>query len=337
MKECNDSAERKQQVSIIIPAYNEANIIGKVIRDIKELYPDAEILVVDDGSKDDTAQEAQEAGAIVYQHAYNVGNGAAIKTGIRLAKGDVFVFMDGDGQHDPADIQRLTKHIPKYDLVVGERPKGGQSSFFRAFGNWVYNQFASYVAKFPIRDLTSGFRAIKAEIAREFIYLLPNTYSYPTTITLGVLRSGRTVKYQKINIQPRQSGKSGISLVADGVRFFMIITKICTLYSPFRIFLPTSFSLFTLGISYYIYTYLTIGRFTNMSQLLLSTSVIIFMMGLVSEQICQLRFEKRSAVRRTDLVGPKRQSRTDAQGEKHDVRYIDEAAFQATVGDQVPR
>jgi glycosyltransferase involved in cell wall biosynthesis len=294
--------DQGKRVSVVIPAFNEADNIAHVIRDILALHPDAEVLVIDDGSSDETAERAQGAGATVYRHAYNIGNGAAVKTGIRVASGDVLVFMDGDGQHDPLDIQRLLNHIPKYDLVVGERPKGGQASFFRALGNWIYNRFASYVAKFTIRDLTSGFRAIKADIAREFIFLLPNTYSYPTTITLGVLRSGRSVRYQKINIRRRLGGKSGIRIMSDGIRFFMIITKICTLYSPFRIFLPVSFLLFLLGVFYYGFTFVTAGRFTNMSQLLISTSVIIFMMGLVSEQICQLRFERRTAFRKSDHV-----------------------------------
>lgn len=289
-------------VSIIIPTFNEAENIADVITDIKTLYPDMEVLVVDDGSTDNTAEAALRVGAVVYRHAYNIGNGAAVKTGIRTATGDILVFMDGDGQHDPKDIHRLLSHIPEHDLVVGERPKGGQATSFRALGNWIYNRFASYVAKFPVLDLTSGFRAIKADVAREFIYLLPNTYSYPTTITLGVLRSGRSIKYQPINIRRRQGGKSGIRLVSDGIRFFMIITKICTLYSPFRIFLPVSFFLFMLGLLYYGYTFITAGRFTNMSQLLFSTSVIIFMMGLVSEQICQLRFERRTAIRKSDYM-----------------------------------
>lgn len=328
---------RSKMASIIIPVYNEAENIADVIKEIRKTYPDLEVLVIDDGSSDDTAEIASKAGAIVYRHAYNIGNGAAVKTGIRMASGDVLVFMDGDGQHDPEDIRRLLKHIPKFDLVVGERPKGGQSSISRAFGNWIYNRFASYVAKFSIQDLTSGFRAIKADVAREFIYLLPNTYSYPTTITLGVLRSGRSVKYQKINIRPRQGGKSGIRVLSDGIRFFMIITKICTLYSPFRIFLPTSFSLFMLGVMYYGYTFLTAGRFTNMSQLLFSTSVIIFMIGLVSEQICQLRFEKRTAVRRTDRLGPQARKSPEADITNPLTRQSDDTPLTSTGIDRVPR
>jgi glycosyltransferase involved in cell wall biosynthesis len=279
-------------VSVIIPVFNEAENIGQIIREIATIYPDYEIIVVNDGSTDETAEVAKGAGAIVFSHPYNIGNGAAIKSGIRIASGDVLIFMDGDGQHDPKDIKKMLDLFPDYDMVVGARPKGHQASLWRALGNRVYNGFASYVAKFSIEDLTSGFRAVKAEIARSFLYLLPNTYSYPTTMTLGVLRSGRSVKYVPIQSKKRSKGKSKVKLFRDGVRFFMIITKICALYSPLRIFLPVSVFLFFTGLFYYLYTYVVSGRFTNMSALLFTTSIIVFMIGLVSEQICQMRFDR---------------------------------------------
>ena len=282
----------KNRISIIIPAYNEALTIGDLVLKTKELYPDVEVIVVNDGSVDDTAAIAKDAGAHVYSHPYNIGNGAAIKSGIRIAGGDILVFMDGDNQHNPEYIAKLLRYIPDYDMVVGSRSNGHQASLGRTFGNTAYNWLASYVAKFYIPDLTSGFRAIKADIARNFLYLLPNTYSYPSTLTLGVLRSGRSVKYMPINVLKRTTGKSEISPFKDGVRFLMIIIKICTLYSPLRVFLPVSFGLFVLGLSYYMFTYLSSGRFSNMSLLLFTTSIIIFMMGLVSEQICQMRFER---------------------------------------------
>ena len=219
-----------QRVSIIIPAYNEAQSIGGIVNKLRSLHPKYEIVVIDDGSKDDTAEVAGHAGAVVYRHPYNIGNGAAIKSGIRVASGDILVFMDADGQHDPAEIQELLAFFPDYDMVVGARTKGGQASLGRALGNKIYNVFASYVAKFPIKDLTSGFRAVKAEIAREFLYLLPNTYSYPTTMTLGVLRTGRSLSYVPINARKRQKGKSKIKFFRDGTRFFMIIIRICTFY-----------------------------------------------------------------------------------------------------------
>jgi glycosyltransferase involved in cell wall biosynthesis len=281
------------KISAIIPAYNEATTIGDIVSRIRALYPEIEIIVVNDGSEDETAAVAKRAGAKVYSHPYNIGNGAAIKSGIRAASGEILVFMDADLQHTPEEIKTMLDYFPDYDMVVGARSKKDQISFGRAFGNKLYNLLASYVAKFNVQDLTSGFRAIKSNIAQQFLYLLPNSYSYPATLTLAVLRTGRALKYVPITTKVRKAGKSNIKIFKDGVRFFMIIIKICTLFSPFRIFLPVSFIMFCLGLFYYLYTFLTAGRFTNMSALLFSTSIIIFMMGLISEQICQMRFERR--------------------------------------------
>jgi hypothetical protein len=200
--------------------------------------------------------------------------------------------MDADGQHDPKDISSLLAHFPNYDMVVGARGKGHQASWPRGIANVIYNRFASYVAKFQVQDLTSGFRAIKARIAGNLLYLLPNTYSYPTTLTLSVLRSGRSLKYVSVNTGARSKGKSKIKIFRDGMRFFLIITKICALYSPLRIFLPVSLLTFLGGLINYIYTFLLWSRFTNMSALLFTTSIIIFMMGLISEQVAQMRYER---------------------------------------------
>jgi glycosyltransferase involved in cell wall biosynthesis len=281
------------KISIIIPAHNEAENIGALVREVRALYPDAELIVVNDGSTDKTAKVAHEAGAQVYSHPYNIGNGAAIKSGIRAASGDILVFMDADGQHRPEDVARLLELFPEYDMVVGARSFSGQASFGRAVGNKIYNWLGSYVAKFPIHDLTSGFRAVKADIAHGFLYLLPNTYSYPTTLTLGVLRTGRSLKYISIQARSRKRGSSGIKLFRDGVRFFMIIIRICTLYSPMRVFLPVSLAMVLLGLINYAITYFSQGRFTNMSALLFTNGVLVFMMSLISEQISQMRFERR--------------------------------------------
>ena len=281
------------KISIIIPAHNEAENIGTLVREIRSLYPEAEVIVVNDGSTDQTAKAAHEAGAEVYSHPYNIGNGAAIKSGIRAASGDILVFMDADGQHKPEDVARLLELFPEFDMVVGARSFSGQASFGRAIGNKVYNWLGSYVAKFPIHDLTSGFRAVKTDIAHGFLYLLPNTYSYPTTLTLGVLRSGRSLKYIPIQARSRKRGTSGIKLFRDGVRFFMIIIRICTLYSPMRVFLPVSLAMVFLGLINYAITYFSQGRFTNMSALLFTNGVLVFMMSLISEQISQMRFERR--------------------------------------------
>ena len=287
----------KPNVSVIIPAYNEGDIIAQIVGQVRSLHPEFEIIVVDDGSSDDTSAEAAKAGATVYKHPYNIGNGAAIKSGIRVATGDILVLMDGDGQHNPEDISRMLAYFPDFDMVVGARSTVNQASLGRALGNKIYNWFASYVAKFPIKDLTSGFRVVKTNVARNFLYLLPNTYSYPTTLTLGTLRSGMSVKYIPIKIQKRRTGVSNIRMVRDGVRFFMIITRICTLYSPMRVFLPVSFVMFLLGLSNYLYTFIMRSRFTNMSVFLFVTAIVIFMMSLISEQICQMRFERRGGDR----------------------------------------
>jgi glycosyltransferase involved in cell wall biosynthesis len=278
-------------VSIVIPAYNEEAIIGQTVARIHSLYPDFETIVVDDGSTDNTAHKAREAGAKVFQHPYNIGNGAAVKTGIRNASGDMIVLMDGDGQHDPADIARLLEESDHYDLVVGARSTGSQASLGRRVANWFYNCMASYVAKFPIKDLTSGFRVFHKDTVLKYLYLFPNTFSYPTTSTLTYLRSGFTVKYIPIR-QHKRVGKSKIKLMEDGARFILIILRIATLFSPMRIFLPVSTFFLLTGLGYYMYTYWTSHRFTNMSALLLSVGVMVFLLGLISEQITQMRYDR---------------------------------------------
>ncbi len=285
------------KISVIIPAFNEAQSIGAIVLKIRALYPEFEVIVIDDGSKDGTAATALAAGAKVYSHPYNIGNGAAVKSGIRAANGDILVFMDGDGQHNPATIETMTSFFPEYDMVVGARVDGGQASVGRAIGNKAYNWLASYVANFKVEDLTSGFRAVKGDIARGFIHMLPNTYSYPSTLTLGALRSGRSLKFIPIKTHKRTTGKSNIKMFQDGIRFFMIITRIATFYSPMRVFLPVSFFMFLMGSIRYAYTFFTQGRFTNMSAIFYVSAVIIFMMSLISEQICQLRFERREIPR----------------------------------------
>jgi len=286
-----DSATSPVEVTVLLPAYNEEPSIGSTIREIKQLHPDFEILVVDDGSTDRTKEEAVKAGANVMKHPHNIGNGAAIKTGLRYASGEWVLMMDADGQHKPADIAKLLEHKDDYDMVVGARSKGSSTSWHRDLANFIYNWLASYVTKFKVEDLTSGFRLVKNDRISKFIYLLPNTFSYPSTITMAYLRSGLSIKYVPIQTLARQ-GKSKIKLFQDGIRFFLIITRIATLFSPFRVFLPVSFIFFITGLTYYIFTYITQHRFTNMSMLLLSSSVIIFMMGLVSEQISQMRYDR---------------------------------------------
>jgi glycosyltransferase involved in cell wall biosynthesis len=287
------------QTSIVIPVFNEAENLAALLAKIKALnLPGTEIVVVDDGSTDNSANVAVQAGATVIRHPYNIGNGAAIKSGIRAARGQRLVFMDGDGQHKPEDIPRLLSESKNYHMVVGARSKGSKLRFHRNVANLIYNILASYVTQFRVKDLTSGFRVLERLDALRFIDLLPNTFSYPTTLTLAFLRSGLTVKYLPIQTLYR-SGNSKISLITDGVRFLLIITKIATLFSPFRVFLPVSSFFFILGMGNYVYTYIAYGRLTNMSVFMWTAAVIIFMLGLVSEQIASLRMERQHATPKT--------------------------------------
>ncbi len=279
-------------ISIIIPVYNEEKAIAETISRISNVaLPPHEVLVIDDGSTDKTAEAARRAGATVISHPYNIGNGAAVKTGIRSSRGKVLVFMDGDGQHDPGDIPRLLAHIPRYQMVVGARQSSSQTHIHRSLANSVYNAFASFVAEFKIEDLTSGFRAMRRPDALRFCDMFPNRFSYPSTSTLAFLRSGRAITYIPIETKYRV-GKSKIRLIHDGFEFLLIIIKIAMTFSPLRVFIPVSSFLFFLGLLRYGYTYLFFSRFTNMSHLLINSSIIIFMLGLIAEQIASLRLEK---------------------------------------------
>lgn len=286
------AANREVRLSIIIPAKNEAEIIGEVVATVRQQYPEAEILVVNDGSEDDTAAVAEKAGAKVLTHPVSLGNGAAIKAGARAASGDVLVMMDGDGQHKAEDIPSLVERLDAgYDMAIGARDSGSHAGVGRLAANGLYNVFASLISGHRIPDLTSGFRAVRADFFREFLFLLPNGFSYPTTITMAFLRSGYPVTFVPINAE-RRTGTSHIRPIRDGLRFFAIIFKIATLYAPLKVFLPISGVFFLGGVGYYAYTYATMGRFTNMSMLILSASVIIFLIGLISEQITALTFSK---------------------------------------------
>ncbi|MBA4741532.1 MAG: glycosyltransferase family 2 protein [Azoarcus sp.] len=281
-------------VSVVIPARNEAGAIGDVVQRLRQILPEVEILVVDDGSTDDTATVAREAGATVVSHQRGMGNGAAIKAGARKAQGEIIVFMDGDGQHDPADISRLLARLDEgHDMVVGARDEASQASVGRGIANRFYNRLASYMTNQRIEDLTSGFRAVRADKFREFLYLLPNGFSYPTTITMAFFRAGYSVAYEPIQAAKR-IGKSHLRIVKDGIRFLLIIFKVGTLYSPLKLFAPLAMAFFLFGAAWYGYTLVTQNRFTNMSALMFTTSIIVFMMGLVSEQITALMYKDSS-------------------------------------------
>lgn len=278
-------------ISIVIPAKNEARNLETLLPRLRSIQPNAEIIVVNDGSHDNTAEIVRRHEVRLLEHPYSMGNGASIKTGARHAKGQILVFMDGDGQHDPDDISRLlTKLDQGYDMAVGARQTDTHASLARRMGNSFYNKLASVMTGYQIDDLTSGFRAVRARHFRKFLYLLPNGFSYPTTSTMAFFRSGLPVAYVPIRAT-RREGKSHIRLLRDGVRFFLIILKIGSLYSPMRLFLPISLALFVLGSGHYLYTYNTEHRFTNMSALLYISSLIIFLIGVLSEQVSSLHYK----------------------------------------------
>lgn len=278
------------QISVVLPAKNEAQGLERTLPVLRACLPDAQIIVVNDGSTDNTAVVAADHGATVLSSPYAMGNGAAIKRGARVASGDVIVFMDADGQHDPKLIPQLLAKLEEgYDMVVGARDASGQASAGRSVANGFYNKLASWMTGHRIGDLTSGFRAVRADRFREFLHLLPNGFSYPTTSTMAFFRSGYPVAYVPIPVAAR-IGKSHIKPIRDGLRFLLIIFRIATLYSPLKLFLPTAAGFFLVGGGYYAWTYVRDGRFTNMSMLMFSASVIIFLIGLVSEQITGLTY-----------------------------------------------
>ena len=277
-------------VSVVIPAYNEADAIAGVVTAIGAAGPWREIIVVDDGSEDGTSARAAAAGAIVVRHPYNKCNGAAVKSGIRRATGDHVLILDGDGQHQAADARRLVARLGEFDLVIGARSKSTQATQARRFGNQALNRFASYLTGRDIPDLTSGFRAARREYLLEFLHLLPNGFSTPTTTTLAFIKAGYNVAFEPAEARPRL-GASKIRLARDGAKFFMIILKIVTIFSPLRVFIPLAAISFSIGLAYGIWNVAVHARIPNGSVLLILFSVVVFLVGLVSEQISALRFE----------------------------------------------
>ena len=291
-------------VSIILPAKNEADNLVRVLPALRAAQPDAEIIVVNDGSSDNTVAVCAANGVRCVSHPYSMGNGAAIKTGARNASHDVLMFMDADGQHDPAAIQSLLDKLDEgYEMAVGARTWDSHASLGRRAANYVYNRLASYMAGRPVLDLTSGFRAARRRHFMRFLYLLPNGFSYPTTSTMAFFRSGLPIAYVPISAR-RRGGRSHIRLFEDGLRFFMIILKVGALFSPMRLFLPVSMAIFSVGMLYYIYTFAIFHRFTNMSALLITTSVTTFMIGILAELVSALHYKEADAERRLAQRSP---------------------------------
>ena len=284
------------KISIILPARNEAISLADLLPDLKNSYPDAEIIVVNDASDDGTIEVCKKYNINTATHMYPKGNGAAVKTGARIATGEVLVFMDADGQHSPSDVQLLLGEFEKgFDMVVGSRTFKSHATVYRGIANRFYNWFASWMTGHKILDLTSGFRIVNADKFRAYLHLLPNGFSYPTTITMAMFRSGYNIGYVPIQVDQRKGHrKSHIKPVIDGVRFLLIIFRIGTLYSPLKLFVPISFLFFINGLGYYIYTYLSYKRFTNMSMLLFVTSMLIFLIGLISEQLTMMLYKDSS-------------------------------------------
>ncbi len=282
----------ENNISIILPAKNEAESLQTLLPELLESFADAEIIIVDDGSDDTTADIGRKYNVKVISHPYSKGNGAAIKSGARAASGDVLVFMDADGQHSPKYIKEMLQEINHgHDMVIGSRSSSSQAGYARYIANVFYNKLASYMSGHKILDLTSGFRAVRASVFKQFLFMLPNGFSYPTTITMAMFRSGYSIKYLPISCDER-TGDSHIRIIKDGIKFLLIIFRVTSLYSPLKIFFPVSACLFLTGISYYAYTYFNHGRFTNMSILILLSAIIIFLIGLLAEQITFLIYSQ---------------------------------------------
>jgi glycosyltransferase involved in cell wall biosynthesis len=234
------------RTSIVIPAFNEAASLRSLVETLLGAATWHEVMVIDDGSTDATADVALAAGARVIRHPYNKGNGAAVKSGVREATGCFILIVDADGQHRPTDATRLVSHLDAYDLVIGARSGRSHANLVRRLGNDLLNRVAGYLAERPIPDLTSGFRAARRECLLEFLHLLPNGFSTPTTTTMAFMKAGYSVRFEPVETASRE-GRSKIKLGPDGVRFFLILLKVITIFSPLRIFLPVSGAAFLVG------------------------------------------------------------------------------------------
>jgi len=297
---CGQSV-KSPTLSVVLPIYQEADIIHDILINLLDVLTKSnvtfEVIAVEDGSTDGTADilqalKSQYAGVLfVVQHPYNKGNGAAIKTGIKMARGDIIACMDADGQHNPQDLLRMLPFMHEYDLVVGARTNKYKGSWFRNFANQFYNRLASWLTQFKIEDLTSGFRLFRASVVKRYVHLFPARFSYPTTSTLAFIKGGHNVKYVDIEVNVRQGSSSKIRIFRDGWRFLLLIFKIIVLFEPLKLFLPAAMALFCLGIFSTVYSSCVLGRLyiPNSGVFLFVVSIVVLLLAFIAEQIAALQ------------------------------------------------
>ena len=285
-------SKEQQKATVVIPAFNEAATIDRVIRSIQQACDPVldEIIVVDDGSGDDTAKIAKEAGARVIQHKINRGYGASLKTGIYASETDLVITLDADGQHRAEDVLRLFDFLDTSDMVVGQRTQLLHSPLWRMPGKWVLGWLARFLTQADIPDLNSGMRLMRKSVIEKYLHLCPSGFSFSTTITMTMHSRGYQVVYVPIEVEKRKSG-STVSL-STGLNTIILILRLATLFNPLRIFIPVSFSIgavgFLWGIPYALSGYgVSVG-----SMLAISIAIVLFALGLISDQISALRLEK---------------------------------------------
>ena len=283
--------EISESVSIIIPAYQEEEAIGQVVANVlrvaRELGCPYEVLVVDDGSTDNTGGAARYAGAQVLVHPYNRGYGAALKTGIRAATSRTVLFLDADGQHDPEDIRCLLAERKVYDMVVGARRRSQGAPLWRKPGKLFLGWLANNLTGRNIPDLKSGFRAIAREMALRFLPIMPDGFSFSTTSTIAAFRGGYKVQYIPIQVAHRV-GKSTVTMI-DGFKTIMLIIRIVTLFAPLRVFLPVSAATFVLGVGFVIQGYLSAGAASIKGIMVILASILFFLFGILVDQVTAIR------------------------------------------------
>ena len=278
-------------ISVVIPAFNESatirDVVEHVYRVCSALGCAHEVIVVDDGSTDNTAELAEQAGATVLRQPYNKGYGASLKTGIRHATNGTIVILDADGQHDPEDIKKLLDTRGNAEMVVGARKGTAGSPLWRKPGKMLIGWLANQLTGRKIPDLNSGFRAMDREVLMRFLAIMPNGFSSSTTSTIALLRGGYSVNYIPIEVK-RRSGCSTVTL-ADGLGTILLIFRLITLFAPLRICLPVSLVTAAIGCYYIVHGYLSTGTASIRGILALLASVLFFLFGLLIDQVSAIR------------------------------------------------